>query len=408
MMSLSAINDLFGAILPANEFYAAKLGERRGVESLEEFRAEVPFTTKDELAADHEAHPPYGTTLTYPLETYTRFHHTSGTRGNPMAWLDDPAGWAWILESWQWVWTSVGAQSGDSAFFPFSFGPFLGFWSAFEAAASMGIRAIPGGGLSSEDRLRMMVLHRPQFMACTPTYALHLALVGKGMDLAVGGLGVEALVVCGEPGGSIPEVRERIQAEWGARVVDHHGMTEIGPVTVSDPGNPDLLRIYHPSYHAEVVSPESLEQVTLGEVGELVLTTLGRYGAPLIRYRTGDLVRPVATEETDPAPFALQGGIIGRADDMVVVRGVNVYPSAIEAVVRAVDGVGEYQVEVDEQGTLPEIRLVIENLGDGRAEEALEARLRSVFSMRIPVRAVELGTLPVSEMKAQRWKVIRE
>lgn len=408
MMSLSAINDLFGAILPANEFYAAKLGERRGVESLEEFRAEVPFTTKDELAADHEAHPPYGTTLTYPLETYTRFHHTSGTRGNPMAWLDDPAGWAWILESWQWVWTSVGAQAGDSAFFPFSFGPFLGFWSAFEAAAAMGIRAIPGGGLSSEDRLRMMVLHRPQFMACTPTYALHLALVGKGMDLAVGGLGVEALVVCGEPGGSIPEVRERIQAEWGARVVDHHGMTEIGPVTVSDPGNPDLLRIYHPSYHAEIVSPESLEQVTLGEVGELVLTTLGRYGAPLIRYRTGDLVRPVATEETDPAPFALQGGIIGRADDMVVVRGVNVYPSAIEAVVRAVDGVGEYQVEVDEQGTLPEIRLVIENLGDGRAEEALEARLRSVFSMRIPVRAVELGTLPVSEMKAQRWKVIRE
>ncbi|MCH2062543.1 MAG: AMP-binding protein [Roseibacillus sp.] len=408
MKSLSAINDLLGAILPANEFYAAKLGERRRVESLEEFREEVPFTTKDELAADHEAHPPYGTTLTYPLETYTRFHHTSGTRGNPMAWLDDPAGWAWILESWQWVWTNAGACPGDSAFFPFSFGPFLGFWSAFEAAAAMGIRAIPGGGLSSEDRLRMMALHRPQFMACTPTYALHLALVGKGMDLAVDSLGVKALVVCGEPGGSIPEVRERIETEWGAGVVDHHGMTEVGPVTVSDPGNPDLLRIYHPSYHAEVVSPESLEQVPLGEVGELVLTTLGRYGAPLIRYRTGDLVRPVATGETDPAPFALEGGIIGRADDMVVVRGVNIYPSAIEAVVRSVDGVGEYQVEVDEQGALPEISLVIENLGDGQAEEALEARLRAVFSMRIPVKAVGLGTLPVSEVKAQRWKVIRE
>ena len=127
-----------------------------------------------------------------------------------------------------------------------------------------------------------------------------------------------------------------------------------------------------------------------------------------IRDSTGDLVRPVATGETDPAPFALEGGIIGRADDMVVVRGVNIYPSAIEAVVRSVDGVGEYQVEVDEQGALPEISLVIENLGDGQAEEALEARLRAVFSMRIPVRAVGLGTLPVSEVKAQRWKVIRE
>ncbi len=408
MKSLSAINDLFGAILPANEFYAAKLGEKRRVESLEEFREEVPFTTKDELAADHEAHPPYGTTLTYPLGTYTRFHHTSGTRGNPMAWLDDPAGWAWILESWQWVWANAGARAGDSAFFPVSFGPFLGFWSAFEAAAAMGIRAIPGGGLSSEDRLRMIALHRPRFMACTPTYALHLASVGKGMNLTVDDLGVEALVVCGEPGGSIPEVRERIETGWGARVVDHHGMTEIGPVTVSDPANPDLLRIYHPSYHAEVVNPETLEQVPMGEMGELVLTTLGRYGAPLIRYRTGDLVRPVATGETDPAPFALQGGIIGRADDMVVIRGVNVYPSAIEAVVRSVDGVGEYRVEVDEQGTLPEISLVIENLGSGRSEEELEARLRSVFSMRIPVRAVEVGTLPVSEVKAQRWKVVHE
>ena len=407
-MSVSAINDLFEAILPANKFYAGKLGGLRRLASLEEFASQVPFTTKDELAADHEAHPPYGSALTYPVETYNRFHQTSGTRGNPLAWLDDPAGWAWILRSWQWVWSKAGAQPGDGVFFPFSFGPFLGFWSAFEAAAEMGLRAIPGGGLSSEDRLRMMSTHRPKFVAATPTYALHLAEVARRMNLPANTLGVEALVVCGEPGGSIPEVRERIGSEWDARVVDHHGMTEIGPVTVSDPDDPELLRIYHSSYHPEVIDPASGEQVSPGEVGELVLTTLGRYGSPLVRYRTGDLVRPVAATGMDPAPFALRGGIIGRADDMVVVRGVNIYPSAVEAVVRSVDGVGEYRVEVDQRGELPEIGLVIEGPGGEEAAGELAGRLRSVFSMRIPVRAVESGTLPISEVKAKRWKVICE
>ena len=218
---------------------------------------------------------------------------------------------------------------------------------------------------------------------------------------------MEALVVCGEPGGSIPEVRERIQREWNARVVDHHGMTETGPVTVSDPQNPEVLRISHQAYHAEVIETCSGTHVALGEVGELVLTTLGRYGSPLIRYRTGDLVRPVAIEGEEPGVFGLHGGIIGRADDMVVVRGVNLYPSAIEAVVRGLDGIGEYLVEVDERGALPEVSLIVEILEGQSVESELEARLRAVFSMRIPVRAVRPGDLPVHEVKAKRWKVIR-
>lgn len=406
-MALASINELLAAILPANRFYAAKLGDLRAVGSLGEFAERVPFTTKDELAQDHEENPPYGTTLTYALERYNRYHQTSGTRGKPLVWLDDPAGWRWVLETWQWVWRESGATEGESAFFPFSFGPFIGFWAAFEAAASMGLRAIPGGGLSSENRLRLMDAHRPTFVACTPTYALHLAQVGARMGLPVSRLGTRTLVVCGEPGGSIPEVRDRIASEWEARVVDHHGMTEVGPVTVSDAEDPDLLRIYHESYYAEVIDPRSGQPVSPGEVGELVLTTLGRYGSPLLRYRTGDLVQPEPIPGAEPHQFGLRGGIIGRADDMVVVRGVNIYPSAIEAVVRSVDGVGEYQVEVDQRGALPEIRLTIENATAERKEAELEARLRSVFSMRIPVTAVDAGTLPVFEVKAKRWKVVQ-
>ena len=397
---LAALRALVEAVVPANGFYARKLaGVDLDFESLADFSARVPLTTKGELAEDHERHPPIGTTHTFPLECYNRFHQTSGTGGTPLIWMDDPEGWDWILGNWEAVWRGAGAKAGDVAFFPFSFGPFLGFWAGFEAAARMGVRAVPGGGMSSEDRLRLLARSGANLLCSTPTYALRLAEIGEATGLPVGGLGMERLLVCGEPGGSIPEVRQRIEEAWEARVYDHHGMTEIGPVTVSDEENPDWLRVLHYSYFAEVIDPESFDPVGMGEVGELVLTTLGRYGSPLLRYRTGDLVRPVETEV--PGAFALEGGIIGRGDDMVVVRGVNIYPSAIEAVVRGCGGIGEYRVEVDERGSLPELRMTVE--GDAAAAAGLERELRSVFSLRIPVGSVEAGCLPVFEVKANRW-----
>jgi phenylacetate-CoA ligase len=397
---LAALRALADAVIPDNGFYARKLaGVDLAFKSLAEFSACVPFTTKSELADDHNAHPPIGTTHTFPIGCYNRFHQTSGTRGQPLTWMDDPEGWDWILGNWEAVWQGAGAKAGDVAFFPFSFGPFLGFWAGFEAAARMGVRAVPGGGMSSEDRLRLLARSQSNLICCTPTYALRLAEIGAAAGIPVGELGMERLVVCGEPGGSIPEVRRRIEDAWQARVYDHHGMTEIGPVTVSDEDKPDWLRVLHYSYFAEVIDPESHSPVPMGEVGELVLTTLGRYGSPLLRYRTGDLVRPVETEV--PGAFALQGGIIGRGDDMVVVRGVNIYPSAIEAVVRGCGGIGEYRVEIDERDALPEIRLQVEATPEAAA--VLERELRSAFSMRIPVGTAEPGTLPVFEVKASRW-----
>lgn len=403
---LLGLNALAAAILPGNRFYARKLeGVTTPFVSLEDYVGRVPLTSKEELAADHEEHPPYGTTHTHPLGLYPRFHQTSGTRGKPLIWMDDPEGWEWILENWKAVWRGAGAEAGDCAFFPFSFGPFLGFWAGFEAAARMGMRAVPGGGMSSEDRLELLARSEANFLCCTPTYALRLAEVGVATGVPVAGLGVKTLVVCGEPGGSIPAVRARIESAWQAKVVDHHGMTEIGPVTVSHEDHPACLRILHCSYFAEVIDPETLGPVELGEVGELVLTTLGRYGSPLLRYRTGDLVRPVEVAGEDPGAFVLDGGIIGRADDMVVVRGVNIYPSAVESVVRSCEGIGEYRVEVDERLALPELRIVVE--GGEVAGKQLERGLRQAFSMRIPVQTVAVGTLPVFEVKAKRWVVLR-
>ncbi|MEO6244380.1 MAG: AMP-binding protein [Opitutaceae bacterium] len=407
---LAALNRLIAEIAPTNQFYRAKLAAAGGLEgfaSLAEFSARMPFTTKDELARDQIAFPGGGSTLTFSRETYTRFHQTSGTSGRPLIWLDDPASWQWVLENWKVVWQKAGAVRGDAAFFAFSFGPFLGFWAAFDSAVQLGLRAIPGGGMGSAERARMIIAQRPRLICCTPTYALRLAEVARAEALDLAGAGVERILVAGEPGGSVPAIRAAIERAWpGARVVDHHGMTEIGPVSYAVPEAPDSLRLMHRSYFCEVVRPGSGEPVALGENGELVLTTLGRAACPLLRYRTGDLVQPVAPTDGDPAEFALASGVLGRVDDMVIVRGVNLYPAALDAAIRAIPGVREYQVEIDQRPTLPEVTVRFESVDAADPTHELAAHLRAVFQLRIAVARVPAGTLPVFELKARRWKII--
>ena len=265
----------------------------------------------------------------------------------------------------------------------------------------MGVRAVPGGGLSSEDRLQLLLRSQSTILCCTPTYALRLAEVGEKFKLPVSSLGITKIIVCGEPGGSIPGVRQRIEAAWQARVYDHHGMTEIGPVSVSSETDPDLLLLRHLSYFCEVIDPATGLPTPLGETGELVLTTLGRHGSPLLRYRTGDLVRPVPHEDH----FALRGGVLSRTDDMVVIRGINIHPSSIDAIVRLFPDIAEYQVEIDQRHALSELRLTIEAPEETAA--TLAQTLRSTFTLRIPVTAVPHGTLPTFEVKAKRWNILR-
>jgi len=407
---LAALNGLIAAIAPTNRFYQPKLAEAEGLSgfgSLADFCARMPFTTKDALVRDQLENPPYGSTLTYPLESYTRYHQTSGTGGRPLIWLDNPESWQWVLNNWKCVWQQAGAVRGDAAFFAFSFGPFLGFWAAFDSAVQLGIRAIPAGGLSSTERLRFLLARRPRLLCCTPTYALRLADVARMESIDLRDSGVERILVAGEPGGSIPEIRARIEQSWpGARVVDHHGMTEIGPVSYGVPEEPSLLRLMHQAYFCEVLKPGTSEPVAAGTSGELVLTTLGRAACPLLRYRTGDLVKPVALAGEDPAAFALEGGVLGRADDMVIVRGVNLYPSALDAAVRSVAGVRDYQVEIDKRSTLPEVTVRFEANNDRDPTSELAKHLRATFQMRLEVEKVPAGTLPVFEMKARRWKVL--
>ena len=281
---LESLNGLIRQIIPGNRFFYRKLSEAgalEGFSSWQHFRERMPFTSKAELVEDQALHPPYGSVLTYPLRRYTRYHQTSGTSGKPLVWLDTPESWQWVVDGWKPTWRAAGSKEGDAALFTFSFGPFLGFWSAFEAATQLGIRAIPAGGMGSVDRLKFLMAHNPRFLCCTPTYALRLLEIAQAEGLDLADSAVECIIVGGEPGGSVAEIRQRIEDGWRpARLLDHHGMTETGPVTYGDAKRPNLLRVVHEAFFSEVMKPHSSEPAKAGEEGELILTTLGREACP--------------------------------------------------------------------------------------------------------------------------------
>ncbi len=325
-----------------------------------------------------------------------------------MRWLDTPQSWNWMLDCWTRVLEVAGVIPGDRIFFAFSFGPFLGFWTGFEAATRMGCLAIPGGGMRSEARLQAIVGAEANILCCTPTYALHLAEVAAEMGLDLASTSIRTIIVAGEPGGSIAGTRSHIEKLWGgAKVVDHHGMTEIGPASYGCPQCPGVLHVMEDRFLVEVIDAETGAGLPRGSTGELVLTNLGRIGSPLLRYRTGDLVKSSAVERCTcgTLDIALEGGILGRTDDMVVVRGVNVYPSAIEHILRSTGGVIEYRVEISESRSLTELRLEVEpeNGNDPALAHRIEATLRDALALRIPVTIVASGSLPRFEMKAKRW-----
>jgi len=414
---LEQLRTLLTEIFPGNRFYSQKLqatGVTFDVASLADFSRRFPFTTKEELVATQRADPPFGTNLTYPLERYVRYHQTSGTSGQPLRWLDTAESWSVMIETWTEVLLAAGVKRGDRVCFAFSFGPFIGFWLAFESAARLGCLCLPAGGLSSVARLHSILDNQATVICCTPTYALRLAQVAAEEQIDLTHSAVRTLIVAGEPGGSVPAVRGRISQSWGgAKVFDHHGMTEVGPVTYECPQRPGVLHISEGTFYAEVCDPANGRRVEPGQTGELILTTLGRIGSPVLRYRTGDLVRLGHSGLSRPCDcgrctMTLEGGILGRIDDMVVIRGVNVFPSAIDEIVQSCGGVAEYQVTVTSPGALAELTLEIEPLPhcvDSRTLiQNLQRQFETALALRVSIKDVPPGTLPRSELKSRRWK----
>ena len=389
-----------------NAFYTRKL-DGIAFDAAADPMERLPFTTRAELEADQLAHPLYGSNLTYPIERYCRLHQTSGTGGRPMRWLDTRESWDWFKRFWGTIYRSAGIFPGHRLMFPFSFGPFVGFWAAFEAASALDHLVLAAGGMTTVARLKMLVEHEVDVICCTPTYALRMAEVAReeGIDLA--GAKVSKLIVAGEPGGSIPQIRDRIAQSFGARVYDHTGMTEMGPLGFECHQAPGGVHLYEAESIVEVIDPLTGKNLPDGETGELVLTNLGRWASPLIRYRTNDQVRLTRDKCACGRWFArLEGGILGRIDDMITVRGNNVFPSALEALIRKFPEVAEFRVTIVGTGALAEVEIELEPTDEAAGRELAERvgrALQNTLSFRAQVRTVACGGLPRFEMKARRF-----
>ena len=380
------------AVLATNQFWRSRLHAVSGWDDFER----LPLTSKSELTADQAAHPPFGTNLTHPLERYTRLHQTSGSSGDqPLRWLDTAESWEWWERIWaERVYVAAGVEAQDRVFFAFSFGPFIGFWSAFGGAERLGALCISGGAMTTEQRVRNLVDAGATVLCCTPTYALRLADVARELGVDISAASVRTTIHAGEPGASIPATRAAIETAWSATCFDHTGMTELGPTGVSCTQR-DGVHLIESEFIFEVADD-----------GELIATNLGRWGMPLIRYRTGDRVVVSREPCSCGSPFLkIAGGIQGRVDDMFTVRGVNLFPSQVEDIVRRHPEVGEFVIEHRRERRLDEVVLLVEAPTSFRTDR-LEADLRQALGVRIQCTVVAVGTLPKSELKAKRLRRI--
>ncbi len=403
---LKKLQMMLGPVLQSNAFYRRRLRDA-GVASPEDVRTfddfrRLPFTTKSELSADQAEEPPYGTNLTFPRDRYTHIHQTSGTTGEPLRWLDTDESWSWWARCWATVYRAAGVTCRDRIFFAFSFGPFIGFWSAYQGAQVIGALSVPGGGMSSYQRAKAILEHDISVLVCTPTYALHLAEVAEQEGIDIASSNVNITIQAGEPGGSVPATKQRIEAAWGARCYDHAGATEIGAWGF-ECQEQSGLHIHEGEFMYEVIDPATDEPA---DAGELVMTNLGREGMPVIRYRTGDRVQ-LASEpcECGRTFVTLEGGVIGRIDDVLIVRGINVFPSAIENIVRRYADVGEFAADVYRRKQLDEIEIRIEakNSEPDALAATVAQEIRRGIGLRVNVRPVPFGTLPRFDLKAKRF-----
>ena len=398
-----------------HQFYSDAGIEPGDIKTMKDI-ARVPKLEKSMMRAIQGKEPfPYGDILSVPLEQVTEYHQTSGTTGQPVYQADSWQDWDLNAEHWAYILYTQGYRSTDRVFLPFGYNVFIAFWAAHYAAEKVGCEVVPGGVLNTEGRiLKMQELRCTAFMA-TPTYVLGMA------DTAITKLGInpkdlkiKRITVAGEPGGSIPATRKRMEEAWGAKVFDHSGATEIGAWGYECEYQSGL-HVNDASFLVQIEDVETGELITKpGKRGKMVITNLNRMAQPCIRFDSKDLIEWNSEQCGCGRTFSLlKGGVQGRADDITKVKGVLLSPTAIEEVVRSIPGLGdEYEVVVTKVGDIDDITLKVElSPGQERSADSIKPglidQLRLKTNLNYNLEFHTYGTLPRYDVKARRFKDLR-
>ena len=383
------------------------------LETLEDIRR-IPMMTREEWMESEQQLPLFGDLPATDQVNAIRYHLTSGTSGRmPIRVLDGMKDWEWIAEMWCYGFWGFGVRPRDVVYFAFGYGSFIGFWGAHYCCEKIGALVIPGGAQTTEARVRQIVEMGATTVCSTPTYALRLwqQATEMGIDLAQDSK-VDKVILSGEPAGSIPAVKRQLEAAWGAKCGDTAGMTEIGTIMIFECSHqPGGTHIIEDHFIEEVINPDTGEPVPYGELGERVVTSFGRGFIPLIRYRSKDMVLkvPASTCDCGRTGDIYNGGIRGRWDDMKLIRGTNVYPGAVEAIVREFDAIDEFQIYIWRADDIRDEITIRVELKPGRMAEwpEIERQLAAALAaahegLRFNIVLEPPGTLPRFELKAKR------
>mgnify|MGYP000695561483 CR=1 FL=1 len=386
------------------------------LKSLEDFETRVPVTTKAELRAAQAAHPPFGDYLCIPESEVFHIHGTSGTTGRPTAFGVGRADWRAVANAHARVMWGMGLRPGDTICIAAIFSLYVGSWGTLAGAERLRAKAFPFGagaaGMSARCVQWMQMLKADAFYG-TPTYALHLAQVARDDGIDPRDIGLKVMFFSGEPGASIPAVRDRLAETFGARIIDSGSMGEVMPwMNVAGSDVTDGMICWQDMVYTEVCDPASFTRVPYGRRGTPVYTQLERTSQPMIRLVSGDLTLwqdgPTPCGRTYPW---LPNGIIGRIDDMFTIRGENVYPSEIDAVLNETPGYGgEHRIVITREGAMDELCLSVEadaaTFADPARREAWQAevarRMNRLLGLRAVVEVVEEKSIPRTDFKARR------
>lgn len=378
----------------------------------------VPKVEKSMMRGIQRKDPfPYGDALCVPLEEVVEFRQTSGTTGQPVYQPDTWQDWEWWAECWSFILWAQGYRPRDRVFIPFGYNVFVAFWAGHYAAEKIGCEVVPGGVLDTKARVLKIRELKATAMMGTPTYILGMAETARRrLGLDPSSLSIEKITCAGEPGASIPGTKHRMESAWGARVYDHAGATEIGAWSYECEAQPGGLHVNEALFLVEIEDVETGRIIREpGRRGKMVITAFDRMAQPCVRFDSKDII------EWDPAPCPcgrtyrlIKGGVVGRADDITKVKGVLLAPSAIEEVVRGIEGLGdEYEVEVKKRGDTDEITLRVELLpGSEDRRPEIEAhlvdQLRLKTNLRYYLEFHPYGSLPRYEVKARRFRDLRK